>query len=76
MASIAQKQSFEGNMIVSVFNSFRNMSNIFKGDKNEAEIKNHIEAMKPLLFEKQASLDETVKNNIIPVTHTIKVTPK
>lgn len=76
MASIAQKQSFEGNMIVSVFNSFRHMSNIFKGDKNEAEIKNHIEAMKPLLFEKQASLDDAVKNNIIPVTHTIKVTPK
>ncbi len=72
MNAVAQKQAFETPMIKEMINKFRLYDQQFPGD---AEVAEAIEILRNKLVEKDDALYRSAKATVVPVRHTIEVTP-
>src|SRR5262245_5236674 len=72
VAAIGQKQAFETKMIKNVVTGFRNYPPEFRDD---AEIKASLKSLAGVLQTKQQALDAAARNLLVPVKHTLSITP-
>ena len=70
--AIAQKQAYETKMIKNVVTGFRNYPAEFKADP---EFQAGLKALTSAMLKQQRALDAAARKLVVPVKHTLKITP-